>query len=341
MKQNVLRRWGLRTILILFDVIAVNISYFMALIIRFYINHEFITSGAKYVPLFVKFAPFYTVLCLLVFWFFRLYSGMLRYAGYNDVTRIVLASVVTCAIQIVGTVLFVARMPISYYVIGASIQFVLVCVSRLSYRFLSNEFSRLEKRGESTFVKVMVVGVGETARRVIWQLKKNGTPWGKAVCVVDYHNRDAGWFMDGLPVLGGVESMKAALTKYGIESVVIADHLMPQDVREQIRDICKEAGVEVQDVTAYAQGSGGIGLRSLLEHTSGALEIELDGTVQSFEDGESAAQAFAEKCAVKTVSAKENKVVIALEKDQTVLNNLNEAWVRDYERETGEDISFF
>lgn len=41
------------------------------------------------------------------------------------------------------------------------------------------------------------------------------------------------------------------------------------------------------------------------------------------------------------MSAKDDRTVIDLEKDRTVLNNLNEAWVQDYEQETGEKISFF
>lgn len=341
MRQNVVRRWALRLILVLFDIVAVNASYFMALVLRFYVNHQFHASGAQYVPLFLKFAPYYTVICIAVFSLFKLYSGMWRYAGYNDVDRIVVANLITWAIQILGTVLFVQRMPITYYAIGACIQFFLICVSRLSYRFLSSQFSRLERNRESASVKVMVIGVGETAKRVIRQLEQSGTPFGKAVCVVDYNDRNTGYYLNGLPVLGGVESIKPAIAKYGIASVVIADHFMPQDVRTQICDICKEAEVEVQDITSYAQGAGSINFYSLLEHISGPLELVLEGNAQQFDNGELAAQAFAEKYHVKTVSAKDDRTVIDLEKDRTVLNNLNEAWVQDYEQETGEKISFF
>lgn len=71
-----------------------------------------------YVTDFLVFAPFYTVLCLVVFTLLRLYGGMWRYAGLNDLNRMIAASLMTCAIHVAGTMLFVCRMPITYDVIG-------------------------------------------------------------------------------------------------------------------------------------------------------------------------------------------------------------------------------
>ena len=42
---------------VVFDIIAVNFSYFIALVIRFYFNSEFNSYGAVYVRAFQKFAP--------------------------------------------------------------------------------------------------------------------------------------------------------------------------------------------------------------------------------------------------------------------------------------------
>ena len=109
-----LDRWGLKLLLVLCDVFAVNIAFYLALVLRFYVNHEFHEAGTLFLPLFLKFAPYYTVCCLIVFAAFRLYSGIWRYAGLNDVNRVLLANLVTCVIQIAGTLLFVRRMPITY-----------------------------------------------------------------------------------------------------------------------------------------------------------------------------------------------------------------------------------
>ena len=109
-KHDQMRRWGLKLALVLFDVFAVNFSYYLALLLRFYVNHEFHMAGNLFLPLFLKFAPYYTVCCLLVFAAFKLYSGMWKYAGVNDVNRVAQANLITFLIQVIGTMLFMRRM---------------------------------------------------------------------------------------------------------------------------------------------------------------------------------------------------------------------------------------
>ena len=45
----------LRLTLVLFDILAVNLSYFVALIVRFYVNFEFNEWAVRYVPAFLEF----------------------------------------------------------------------------------------------------------------------------------------------------------------------------------------------------------------------------------------------------------------------------------------------
>ena len=47
------------------------------------------------------------------------------------------------------------------------------------------------------------------------------------------------------------------------------------------------------------------------------------------------------KYVVKSVAARENRLVVELQKDILVPNDVKEEWVQTYEKETGEDISFF
>ena len=337
-KRNGLRRVGLKLLLVLFDIFAVNFSYYMALVLRFYVNHAFHEAGAHFVPMFYRFAPYYTLCCILVFGAFKLYSGMLRYAGYNDVKRILQANAVTCAIQIAGTLLFLKRMPLTYYVIGAVLQFSLIAVSRLSYRFLTIELSKLH--GSAASVPVMIIGAGETARKVIRQFGTDSSAIGCPACAIDYRNRDTGMLLDGVPVVGGLDEMEAAAEKYAVKSVVVADSLMPQDVREEVYAKCRELSLEMQDVSVFTNG-GELNFRTLLERINGPLEVVLDGKSNCFDNNEQAAEAISAKTTVKAVRAERDRLVIELEKDQTVINSLDEAWVRDYIAETGESVSFF
>ena len=51
------RSFILKAMLVIFDIIAVNLAYFAALAIRFYVNYEFNEWALVYIPAFIKLAP--------------------------------------------------------------------------------------------------------------------------------------------------------------------------------------------------------------------------------------------------------------------------------------------
>ncbi len=336
-------RWFLiRFSLVVYDILAVNAAYFCALLIRFYVASEFNIWAVKYIAGFQKFAPFYTVCCLVIFFLAKLYNSRWKYAGLNDMNRIVMACLAATVVQVAGSALFVMRMPITYYVIGAGIQFVLIAISRFSYRLFLVERERIRKRIRKTAIRVMVVGVGETSRIVLKHLQRDADNAARPVCLVDFRGSGFGEMQEGLPVVGGVEKIEGALEKYGVETVILADTVMPETVRKQIREICQKAGVDVQDFSGYFQDfRGGVSLRNLMEYAKGPVELVMNENRQTFENGEQAMLSLSGKYVISAVSAKDSKLVIELQADILVPNDVKEEWVQSYKEETGEDVSFF
>lgn len=342
-KMKMYIRWFfLRLALVVFDIFAVNFAYFSALIVRFYVASEFNEWAVQYIPAFLQFAPYYTVCCLVVFGLFKLYNSRWKYAGLSDLNRILAACLVTCVIQIVGSVVFVLRMPITYYFIGAVIQFVLITVSRFSYRFFLMERGRVRKRRNGTSINVMIVGVGETSHIVLKHLERDADNAAHPVCMVDFRGEGFGNMLGGLPVVGGVDKVAASVKKYAVECVILADTTMPQNIRKEIRDICQSLNVEVQDFSGYFQDSrGAVTLRNLMEYTKGEVELVINGKGQRFANGEQAVMSVTGKYVVTSISAQEGRLVIELRNDILVPNDVKEEWVQSYEKETGEGISFF
>ena len=342
-KKKLYVRWFLiRLALVVYDILAVNVAYFSALVVRFYVASEFNVWAVRYIPAFLQFAPFYTAACLVVFFAFKLYNSRWKYAGLYDLNRIAVACLITCVIQVAGSMIFFMRMPVTYYLIGAFVQFALISASRFSYRFFLVERDRVRKMWSKTNINVMVVGVGETSRIVIRHLEADVDNAAHPVCVVDFRGEEFGDRIGGIPVVSGVDKIGESVKKYNVESVILADTLMPQTVRRQIREICKEIGVEVQDFSGYFQdGRGSVSLRSLMEYANGPVELVLNGQSKVFPDGEQAMLDTTGKYLVSSVSAKGDRLVVVLQKDVLVPNDVKEEWVQDYQKETGEDISFF
>ena len=338
-RKNHTKRFVENFFLALFDIIAVNVGYYLAILIRFFVANEFHDVAAQYIAAYFKFAPFYTVICIAVFYAFKLYGGMWKYAGINDLNRILVANITTTVIYVIGSLVFVRRMPISYYCIGAVIQLCLIVVSRFAQRLMLIESKKLTSKKDAAF-RAMIVGSGETGRMVLKQLERENL--AKPVCILNYKDNGIGGMLNGVPVVSGIHNLQDAFKKYQVNFVIIADTVMADDIRKQIKEQCQEADIEVQDFSGYFQGSGNdITLKRLVEYTAGKVELVIDGKSQTFADGEQALMSVTGKYIVKNISEKGDKIVVELQKNAVVRNNLNEAWIQKQEQETGEQISFF
>ena len=323
---------------VILDVIAVNLSYYLALLIRFYVNNQFRPTVKHYLTDFARFAPFYTVLCILVFVCFRLYNGMWRYAGLNDMNRIIVASGVTCGIQVVGTLLFIRRMPITYYLIGALLQFVMVSIIRFAYRFIIVEHKRIVHR-KLPAVKVMIIGAGEIGRRVIKQLEEDSAY--RPVCVIDNKSTTDGKTFDGIPVLSGGH-FEEAVNKYATEVVFIADPALSSESREEIKHLCEEKGIEIHDYTGFLSNlNGRISLTALLEASKGPVIINTGDEIQEYMTGDEALQVLTDRYTVDSIFANGSKLVIDLKTNNNEVYTGYDAWLQKHKEETGEEVSYF
>ena len=56
-----------RILLVIYDITAVNVSYFSAILLRFYVNDTFAWIAEEtYIPAWVTFTPWYTAACIII-----------------------------------------------------------------------------------------------------------------------------------------------------------------------------------------------------------------------------------------------------------------------------------
>ena len=260
--------------IVLLDIIAVNGAYLLALLIRFYVHFRFTSGVGDFREYYLQFTPYYTVLCLIVFFVCGLYNGMWRYAGLDDMNRIILANAITAVIQVAGTRLFVGRMPTSYYLIGAFLQFLMTAAIRFAYRFLHIRKQRGEKLRRWT-IPTMVMGSGDTGKEFIRYLEDN-SPF-QVVVIAGEHS---GKTMDGIPIVD-YGSIPAQIQYQGIHTVFIADESLTSAQRDEIRQAVK--GVEVRDYLEYlAKLPGCMPLSALMDIVQGAVTVTVDGVDRNY-----------------------------------------------------------
>ena len=282
---------------VILDIIAVNLSYFLAIMIRFFVN-GFLRAIAveRYMPAYIGFAPWYTVLCLLIFMAWRLYGGLWRYAGINDMNRIILANVCTTLVYVTGSCLFFTRMAISYYIIGAVSQFVFIVSIRFGYRALLVEKKRISYH-RLNMLNAVVIGSGENGRRVVKTLEEaeNYRP----VAIVG----NGSGAMDGIPI-----TTMDQINWKDISAVFIADPLLSTEERTLLRKQCGD-DIEFHDYTGYFSNLGGrISLTELLAIIHTPFIIELEGKETEYSNGEEALSALTEKYSIEEIEAIKIKI---------------------------------
>ena len=241
--------------LMLYDVLAVNAAFFLAMWLRFDCSISMMLDQySMYLTAFLKFAPIYTVVCILVFWGMRLYKSIWRFASYTELIRVAMATAVTGIIQIVGITVLFRRMPISYYVFGIVLQFFMVLGIRFSYRLILKLRSLQARREhEATATNVMIIGAGKAGQTILRELHTSSELEVNVCCIIDDNPNKWGRYIDGVPVVGNRDEIMAAAKKYHIDRILYAIPSASAENKREILNICKETGCELKTLPGIYQ----------------------------------------------------------------------------------------
>lgn len=238
--------------LVIYDIVAVNAAYFIALWLRF--DCRFSAIPDHYLKSYLYFAPVYTIFCLIVFKCLRLYRSVWRFASYSELVRTAVTSVATFIFHVIGMTALFERMPISYYCFGALIQFCLILGIRFSYRFLLLERSRRSKnQAEARASRVMLIGAGSAGQMILRDILHADELKEIVCCIIDDNPNKWNRFVDGIPIVGGRDDILLNVERYQIDKIYVA---IPSSTAEQKRDIlniCKETGCILKNLPGMYQ----------------------------------------------------------------------------------------
>lgn len=277
-----LEHWKLIALyLLIYDIVTINLSYFIGLWLRFDLQYSKIPS--EYLMAFIEFAPFYTAFSIIIFYMMHMYNSLWRFASFNELTSIMMATVVTGTAHVVGITLFVRRMPIAYYVFGICAQFIFTTGIRFGYRFVNLERARREKTEKSAHVKhhVMVIGAGAAGMTVLRELHNSRELTSRACCVIDDNPNKWNRFIEGTPIVGGRDTILENVEKYDIDTIMLTMPSASAKDKRDILNICKETHCELKSLPGIYQLANGEVLLSkmksvAIEDLLGREQIKVD-----------------------------------------------------------------
>lgn len=246
-------KWHLGTLLLLiYDIVATNASYFLALVIRF--DGSISGIPRNYLEAFSKFAPLYAVICFVVFCIARMYKGVWRYASFDEAEKTVIGSLVASFLHIMLITVVFTRMPLSYYFWGSCFQLGMLLVARFSYRFILLELSRLRNfEKPKTVHRVMIIGAGEAGQMLLRSILRDKAAQDKVVCIIDDNPGKWNRYIDGIPIVGGKDDILYNVEKYKIDKIYIAIPSAPRENKIEIINICEETDCEIKNLPDFYQ----------------------------------------------------------------------------------------
>ena len=234
--------------LMLYDSLALSFSYLIALWLRYDLRYS--TIDTIYIERWKAFLPFYILGSLAVFWFLKLYKSIWRFASYSELLRVSMATVICSFFHIIGITFFWGRMPISYYAIGAILQYLAVLGIRFSYRFI---LLLRKVNNKKSHHRIMVIGAGAAGQMLIRDIQRSGEVDGAVVCIIDDNKNKWGRLIDNIPVVGGRESILEAVEKFAVDKIFLAIPSATVSQRRDILQICNETTCELKNLPGMYQ----------------------------------------------------------------------------------------
>ncbi len=187
------------------------------------------------------------VLAITLFFFFRLYSMIYASVGFPEMLRIVIATGIVAAANLLFSVLWGRDQNIGYSIV---LFYSLILLSGLAAsRFSKRFYCAVKTQVINMFTKkirVMIVGCNNDAFTLIRNMVFNEKSRYKAVCIVDDDNRYLGKRIYDVRVVGTTHEVKTVVKKYKVQEIFVAVPSVSKNAQREILHRCKECGLPLR-----------------------------------------------------------------------------------------------
>ncbi|MDM8516319.1 nucleoside-diphosphate sugar epimerase/dehydratase [Desulfobacterales bacterium HSG16] len=240
------------------DVLLFSMAHIGAYMIRF----EFLPSSFRVAQM-VSLLPFIVFLKLFIFYAFGLYRGMFRYAGLNDMWRIIKATVLS-SLLISSAILFIHRFhgySRAVFILDACLTLMFTGGLRLGIRVLYQNFISGEMNWKMYFFSVtkktgkpvVIIGAGNAGEKTLREVADNLRLDYRIVGFIDDDTEKRGQSIHGVQVLGDVSDLTGIVKNFDVEEALIA---MPSATGLQMRKIieaCEDCRIKYKTLPGFGE----------------------------------------------------------------------------------------
>lgn len=226
-----------RVFLVTLDILLINFVSYLAILVRF--DLRIAKVDLQYSEAIVSYSLIHTVLTLAIFFVFRLYHSLWKYASIEEMINVVASCIVASAIQFLGMKLNGYHMPRSYYPLNLMLLICAIGGTRFLYRTLRIMHNRYHSDSKK---RIMIIGAGQASHVIIKEIQGSEYLDGKVICAIDDNKQKYGNYIQGVKIVGNRHDIISCADKYRITDIIIAIPKLPSKDKKELLSICKETG---------------------------------------------------------------------------------------------------
>lgn len=240
--------------LTLVDLVVIQFSAFMALLARFDFSYTLLRES-MFLDALLRYAPWFTMLTVLIFIPFKLYSSLWEFASVDELLHILLAAMAVAVLQFAAIVLNLVDLPLSFPMLNAMFLAVLTVLFRFSYRMARSIACRRSRRGVQA--RTMLIGAGSAGMQTLREFETSENSKNHVVCIIDDDPQKTGRYLNNVKIVGTRRDIAKAAQDYRVEEIVFAIPAAPTQQRKQILKLCQETGCKLKILPGISQLANG------------------------------------------------------------------------------------
>lgn len=240
--------------LALVDLVVIQFSAFMALLARFDFSYALLREST-FLDALLRYAPWFTMLTVLIFIPFKLYSSLWEFASVDELLHILLAAMAVAVLQFAAIVLNLVDLPLSFPMLNAMFLAVLTVLFRFSYRMARSIARRRSRRGVQA--RTMLIGAGSAGMQTLREFETSENSKNHVVCIIDDDPQKTGRYLNNVKIVGTRCDIAKAAQDYRVEEIVFAIPAAPTQQRKQILKLCQETGCKLKILPGISQLANG------------------------------------------------------------------------------------
>lgn len=237
--------------LVLFDIIAIQLAAFLAILTRF--EFRIHTIEPLFIDTLVHYAVLNTFCSICIFAAYRMYSTLWSFASIMDFFNVVKAVLISSVFQFIGIHMLAWPIPRSFIVLYIGWLGIAAVFPRMMIRILrGGRRIPLQTIGKQA-IPVMLIRAGEAGSIILQEFKNSKFVEKEIVCVIDDDPKKWGTFIHGVPVVGGRRKITQSVVRFGIQEIVLAIPTLKPHERKNIINICQQTGCKMSTLPGIYQ----------------------------------------------------------------------------------------